>query len=69
MLFRSAQRRAELAYLGLRTDAGADLAGADLDRARAWAREGWAVVDGGHVRLTAAGWLRLDALAAQLGGT
>ena len=64
-----AQRRAELAYLGLRTDAGADLAAADLDRARAWAREGWAVVDGQHVRLTAAGWLRLDALAAQLGGT
>lgn len=63
------QRRAELAYLGLRTDAGAALSGADLDRARLWAREGWAVVEGSHVRLTASGWLRLDALAAQLGGT
>jgi oxygen-independent coproporphyrinogen-3 oxidase len=63
------QRRAEHAYLGLRTDAGAALAGGDLDRARSWERMGWATIDAGLVRLTAAGWLRLDALAAQLGGT
>jgi hypothetical protein len=27
---------------------------------------GWAELDGGRLRLTAAGWLRLDALAADL---
>lgn len=63
------QQRDEFAYLGLRTDAGVVLAGADLARARSWEREGWARIDGDHVRLTPVGWLRLDALAAQLGGT
>lgn len=60
------QIAAELLYLGLRTDSGADLAGVNLETARAWVGYGWATVDGARVRLTAEGWLRLDALAGAL---
>lgn len=62
------QVAAESAYLGLRTDAGAELGPADLERADRWVREGWATRDGARVRLTVEGWLRLDALAGTLGG-
>lgn len=62
-----AQVTAEEAYLGLRTDDGATLGGADLERANAWEREGWAVREGNVVKLTPEGWLRLDALAATVG--
>jgi oxygen-independent coproporphyrinogen-3 oxidase len=63
-----AQVAAEEMYLGLRTDEGATLDGADLERANAWEREGWAVREGNLIKLTPEGWLRLDALAATVGG-
>lgn len=63
------ERRAEEAYLGLRTDSGYEVtAGADLEHATRWMKEGWASVSGRRVRLTPEGWLRLDALAASLSG-
>jgi oxygen-independent coproporphyrinogen-3 oxidase len=60
------QRRDEAAYLGLRTDAGAELAAGDEARVATWVAEGWAVRAGTRVRLTPTGWLRLDALTASL---
>jgi oxygen-independent coproporphyrinogen-3 oxidase len=56
----------EKRYLGLRTSDGLELSGADLAAAEAWVREGWATRDGARIRLTPEGWLRLDALVAQL---
>jgi oxygen-independent coproporphyrinogen III oxidase len=52
----------ERRYLSLRTSYG--LAAADLspDVRDSWYREGWAAPAGDRVRLTAEGWLRLDAL-------
>jgi oxygen-independent coproporphyrinogen-3 oxidase len=66
----SENKAAERVYLGLRTSEGYHLGAADSDRATAerWARAGWAVIDGGLVRLNAEGWLRLDALATGLTG-
>ncbi len=62
-----AERMAEEAYLGLRTDAGFEVtSAADIARVGSWEREGWAVVSGRRVRLTPEGWLRLDALASSL---
>ncbi|MFN8650333.1 MAG: radical SAM family heme chaperone HemW [Gemmatimonadales bacterium] len=60
--------RLESLYLGLRTDTG--LAAEQIpDTARlAWVREGWATIQSGRLRLTAEGWLRLDALVAQAAG-
>ena len=60
------QVAAELLYLGLRTDSGAELSDANLEAARAWVRSGWATETAGLVRLTAEGWLRLDALVGAL---
>jgi oxygen-independent coproporphyrinogen-3 oxidase len=55
-------------YLGLRTSDGlADERLPPAARER-WEREGWAQSSGGRVRLTAEGWLRLDALAASVSG-
>jgi oxygen-independent coproporphyrinogen III oxidase len=56
----------EAVYLGLRTSEGLALDEVPLERARRWVDAGWATVGGGRLRLTAAGWLRLDALAADL---
>ncbi len=58
------QARLERAYLGLRTTEGADvedLAWSSAGAARAL-RDGWMTVVGARVRLTPAGWLRLDSL-------
>jgi len=53
-------------YLGLRTDRGLP-AGEVPDHTREdWERSGWAVSDSERLRLTAEGWLRLDALAASV---
>jgi oxygen-independent coproporphyrinogen-3 oxidase len=60
------RRRLEDLYLGLRTSDGLK---ADLitdDRVAQWVGQGWAVNAGGIVRLTPEGWLRLDALVAQV---
>lgn len=60
-----AQRRLETLYLGLRTAEGAEpglIPAAVLGR---WEAAGWARSAGGQTRLTAEGWLRLDALVAE----
>jgi oxygen-independent coproporphyrinogen-3 oxidase len=59
-------REAERVYLGLRTSGGLDATATESARAAAWVAQGWAEVSDGRLRLTALGWLRLDALAADL---
>ncbi len=59
-------RIAEAVYLGLRTDAGLQLIGEERARVDPWIRAGWGSIDDGVLRLTPLGWLRLDALAADL---
>jgi oxygen-independent coproporphyrinogen III oxidase len=54
----------EKLYLGLRTREGVPGGWLPPDAARAWIEAGWATASGGVVRLTAEGWLRLDALTA-----
>ncbi|MGH7523604.1 MAG: radical SAM family heme chaperone HemW [Gemmatimonadales bacterium] len=55
-------RELEHCYLRLRTTAGLPVAELNDGTAQLWARERWAGVADGAVRLTAEGWLRLDAL-------
>jgi oxygen-independent coproporphyrinogen-3 oxidase len=55
-------RALERCYLDLRTVAGLAAAEMPAGTRDTWFREGWAVPVGGRVRLTAEGWLRLDAL-------
>ena len=57
---------AEDVYLGLRTSDGLAMAASGVDTVAQWQRAGWAVADGGRIRMTTEGWLRLDALAAAL---
>ncbi|WP_411282533.1 radical SAM family heme chaperone HemW [Gemmatimonas sp.] len=63
-------REAEMVYLGLRTIDGLELREGEEARVATWRRQGWieSVVGtaGSHIRCTASGWLRLDALAADL---
>ena len=57
----------ERVYLGLRTSDGLELARDDLARVSAWVEQGWGTLDGvNRIKLTPLGWLRLDALAADL---
>ena len=51
-------------YLGLRTREGVPGDRLPPETARAWTEAGWATASAGRVRLTAEGWLRLDALTA-----
>jgi putative oxygen-independent coproporphyrinogen III oxidase len=51
-------------YLGLRTRDGIPLDRLPSETIRAWIQSGWATASGAVVRLTAEGWLRLDALTA-----
>lgn len=53
-------------YLGLRTSAGLQSAQVPSSTAETWIREGWAGVNGERLVLTPKGWLRLDALVANL---
>lgn len=62
------QVRLEDTYLGLRTDRGVATDSIPALECGTWLREGWATVSGGRVRLTPAGWLRLDGLVARLSG-
>ncbi len=63
----SENRVAEDVYLGLRTSAGLALSGAEFSYVERWIEAGWGKIDAtGRLALTAAGWLRLDALAADL---
>jgi oxygen-independent coproporphyrinogen-3 oxidase len=58
---------AEHVYLGLRTAAGLRLSEIESSRVAAWVAAGWATVaNNERLVLTALGWLRLDALAADL---
>ena len=58
---------AERVYLGLRTTDGLTLTTDEIARVSAWIEHGWAELrDGDRAVLTPYGWLRLDALAADL---
>ncbi|HEY4101284.1 MAG TPA: radical SAM family heme chaperone HemW [Gemmatimonadales bacterium] len=57
-----APKRLEDLYLGLRTIEGASQAMVPAGARAAWVRAGWATTEGGRIRLTVEGWLRLDAL-------
>jgi oxygen-independent coproporphyrinogen-3 oxidase len=60
-------RIAEHVYLGLRTDCGLILREEERARVRPWIEAGWGkATDDGRLVLTPLGWLRLDALAADL---
>lgn len=60
-------RQAELVYLSLRTDNGLRVGGPEIARVQPWIEAGWArLISDDRVVLTADGWLRLDALAADL---
>ncbi|MEX2178116.1 MAG: radical SAM family heme chaperone HemW [Gemmatimonadaceae bacterium] len=62
-----AQVSAEQIYLGLRTNTGVALSPSERDHVASWIRSGWATVsDDSLLRLSATGWLRLDALAGDL---
>jgi oxygen-independent coproporphyrinogen-3 oxidase len=62
-----ANRAAEGVYLGLRTSDGLSLSAFELDHVRSWIDAGWAVLrDRSRLVLSPLGWLRLDALAADL---
>ena len=58
---------AEQVYLGLRTSAGLRLTDAEREHVGPWVDAGWAFMRAdGYLQLTPLGWLRLDALAADL---
>ncbi|MDB4876225.1 MAG: oxygen-independent coproporphyrinogen oxidase [Gemmatimonadetes bacterium] len=60
-------KAAEEVYLGLRTTGGLVLRGAEIARVQPWVNAGWATLtDGNRLVLTPLGWLRLDAIAADL---
>jgi oxygen-independent coproporphyrinogen-3 oxidase len=60
-------RIAEQVYLGLRSSRGLVLHPAERRRAEPWIEAGWGTLDDtGRIVLTPLGWLRLDALAADL---
>lgn len=59
-------RRLEALYLGLRTIDGLEAALLPAGVADRWVAEGWAVSRAERVRLTAEGWLRLDALVGAI---
>lgn len=60
-------RVAEQVYLGLRSDSGLAIASDEHPMVQPWIDAGWVTLaPDGTLRCTAAGWLRLDALAAAL---
>ncbi|MDQ6717928.1 MAG: radical SAM family heme chaperone HemW [Gemmatimonadota bacterium] len=61
-------RLLESIYLGLRTSSGFRARASDAGRITRWVDAGWGSMSGDTVTLNASGWLRLDALAADLGG-
>lgn len=61
------QAWAEEMYLSLRTSAGLPVANVERERADRWIEAGWANIGkDSRLRLSASGWLRLDALASDL---
>lgn len=65
-VLRNEEEDAERVYLGLRTSEGLSIHPELARRVHEWVGAGWALFEGSRVRLTPAGWLRLDALAANL---
>jgi oxygen-independent coproporphyrinogen-3 oxidase len=63
------QQELERLYLALRTADGLPCTAVPPDRLTAWREAGWVVEEGGRVRCTPEGWLRLDALVAKLFAT
>ncbi len=63
-----AEQAAERVFLALRTTDGLRATEAEFERAARWITEGWARRAEDRLVLTPAGWLRLDALAADLLG-
>lgn len=61
-----AQKEIEEIYLGLRTDNGLPLMPGDHAVVGPWIVQGWGMLHGSVLKLTAAGWLRLDALVSAL---
>ncbi len=61
-----AARRLEELYLGLRTSDGLAEGNLPATARDAWISAGWATRSDGRVRLTAEGWLRLDALVTAI---
>ncbi|MGH7504981.1 MAG: radical SAM family heme chaperone HemW, partial [Longimicrobiales bacterium] len=64
-----AEQALERAWLGLRTNSGIALDSCSPRQqvlVDGWLGQGWAVVEDGRVRLTAAGWLLLDRLSVEL---
>jgi oxygen-independent coproporphyrinogen III oxidase len=59
----------EVLYLGLRTCEGLALHQVPVSLARRWESDGWATATAGRIRLTAEGWLRLDALVPSIEGS
>lgn len=59
------QEHIEQLYLGLRTSDGLDPAQVPPEVISRWLSAGWATAEG-RLRLTAEGWLRLDALVAEV---
>jgi oxygen-independent coproporphyrinogen-3 oxidase len=60
-------RVAEEIYVGLRTRRGVRIEGTESARAALWMTAGWAILSAeNQLRLTPLGWLRLDAIAADL---
>ena len=58
---------AEEVYLGLRTSDGVVLSEREVEHTGRWIESGWAAIGpDNRLRLTASGWLRLDALASDL---
>jgi oxygen-independent coproporphyrinogen-3 oxidase len=54
-------------YLGLRTAGGLFVQRSEVEHLQRWIDAGWATLhDGDRLTLTPLGWLRLDALAADL---
>lgn len=62
----AAQIRLEELYLGLRTTQGVPVEDVPSQTAMQWGQEGWAETRHDRLRLTALGWLRLDALVGTL---
>jgi len=58
--------RLEEMYLGLRTRNGVPEQQVSSALRTPWIGSGWAELQGGRIRLTPEGWLRLDALAASI---
>lgn len=60
-------RVAECVYLGLRTAVGLVVSNSEILRVQPWVNAGWATLaQGNRLVLTPLGWMRLDALAADL---